>query len=460
MNTNIKTYLDHVCNEIKYHSVHIPIREELESHILEQQESYLAQGDTEEIATQKALTQMGNAQEIGRYLHLTHKPQISWTIITLTAILIGFGIFVLSTYQMYLPDYNISAKQSIFILFSFLIAIGFYFYNYTNFYHYSFFLYGGISIFGMILLLLPANSYHWLSLGSVSLDIGTLFLLCYLLSLCGLSVLWQNAYRRDTVKLSTAILFAIMLTATVSMSKAVILIFISWGLLHYHIAHAPWVKHRKRTLILLYIIIICLLLLAILGLVATKPYFLHRLTGYLHPEADPYGAGYIATQIHTVLTEAQWFSGVAAEQHSFPTGQENIHFIVPNAHTDFIFIFILSRFGWGIALSLCIILFAFLLTLFNITKNIQEHYGKMLCQSITLFFAIQTVYYIAMNLSLLPPTSISLPFISYGGNMLLLDMILLAVFLNVYRRKNLYPSLFPFKNKKLPHIHITIEWNK
>ena len=85
----IKEFLENVCNEIKYKPIREDISEELSLHIEEQKDEYIKKGFEERIAEEKAVSNMGEAQEIGKKLNKIHKPKFDWILTLLVAILIG-----------------------------------------------------------------------------------------------------------------------------------------------------------------------------------------------------------------------------------------------------------------------------------------------------------------------------------------------------------------------------------
>ena len=91
---DIKNFLDKVCGEIKYRPVRKGISEELKSHIQEIKEEYTNKGIPENEAEEKAVSQMGVPEEIGRKLNKIHKPKLDWKLLLLMVILMGFGVFV------------------------------------------------------------------------------------------------------------------------------------------------------------------------------------------------------------------------------------------------------------------------------------------------------------------------------------------------------------------------------
>lgn len=460
MNTHIEHYLDTVCRQIKCKTTHNAIREELTEHIEELQEAYIAQGNDEATATERALTQMGDPQEIGRQLHKTHKPQTDWVTLGLLALLLTFGAFVLSGYQTYLP-FNIGTRQTFFTAIGLCIAALFYFTDYTKLFKYSLILYGVSVIFNLYMLSTHFNmGGFWLSIGSVAIDSSALILCGYMLSLSGLAIHWQTERPSDSWFLISAMALAVILISLQHLAKAFILIIICLSLLHYSISHAAWCTNPKKQLTILYSILAVLFLASSFLFIASEPYRAARFSAFLHPENDPMGSGYVAMQQRTVMANTPWFQGMPQKDAFFETDY-GPRFIVPEAHTDLVFTYIIGRFGWGVAIALCFIMAVLICKMIQLSRKIQDSYGKALCYSITGFFAAQIICNILMNLTLFPYSSISLPFISYGGSMLVLDIVLMAIFLNVYRRKNLVaaPAIQGTIGKKLlPHIDIKVTW--
>lgn len=90
----IKEFLNNVCEQIKYRPIRNEISEELENHIKETKESYIERGMQEKEAEEKAIKQMGEAEEIGKKLNKIHKPKMNWQLLILVLILLGFSFLV------------------------------------------------------------------------------------------------------------------------------------------------------------------------------------------------------------------------------------------------------------------------------------------------------------------------------------------------------------------------------
>ena len=151
---DIKTYLNNVCKEIKYEPAKKAISEELELHIKEVKENYISDGIDEKLAEEKAVNQMGNAEEIGKSLNKIHKPQLDWKLLILIGILMGFSLFISILKEATGNDtYFISTIS--YMLIGFVISILIYLSDYRKLKKHSLLLY----IFATIILLWTTTNY-------------------------------------------------------------------------------------------------------------------------------------------------------------------------------------------------------------------------------------------------------------------------------------------------------------
>ena len=106
---DIKGFLNTVCSEIKYEPVRASISEELKLHIEDIKEEYQFQGMEEKEAEEKAVSQMGAAEEIGKKLNKIHRPKLDWKlfIILIALLCAGFLVTFIRTNSMENENYII-----------------------------------------------------------------------------------------------------------------------------------------------------------------------------------------------------------------------------------------------------------------------------------------------------------------------------------------------------------------
>jgi cell division protein FtsW len=106
-------------------------------------------------------------------------------------------------------------------------------------------------------------------------------------------------------------------------------------------------------------------------------------------------------------------------------------FYLPTPHTDFIFSVIGEEGGW---LWILIVLILYLIILWRgieIARSRPDFFGSLLALGITASISLQAVVNMGVNLSLLPTKGLTLPFLSYGGTSLMINMVLIGILMNI-----------------------------
>ena len=158
-----------------------------------------------------------------------------------------------------------------------------------------------------------------------------------------------------------------------------------------------------------------------------KDYQRQRLLVFLNPWLDPLGSGYNIIQSQIAIG-----SGGILGKGFLKGTQSQLNFI-PSHHTDFIFSVLSEEFGLIGAVVLIIIYIVFILRGIKIAMKARDIAGSLLAAGITVMFAFQVIININMAIGLLPVVGVPLPFISYGGSSLFINMIAVGILLNIRR---------------------------
>jgi len=162
-------------------------------------------------------------------------------------------------------------------------------------------------------------------------------------------------------------------------------------------------------------------------LIKSSPYRTERIIGYLDPWSDPYGKGYQLTHALMAFGRGEYFGA------GLGGSVEKLQYL-PEAHTDFLLAVLGEEFGL-LGVTIVIGLFAYLiLKIFGIAKeSIQnkKHFSALMAQGIAIWFAVQGVINMGVNLGLFPTKGLTLPLLSYGGSGILMNMIALAIVLRI-----------------------------
>ena len=172
-----------------------------------------------------------------------------------------------------------------------------------------------------------------------------------------------------------------------------------------------------------------------LGLLATPflwsqvtrvAYRMERITAFLDPRADVSDLGYQINQSLIALGSG----GVLGR--GFGRGQQKFGFL-PEPHNDFILAMIGEEWGFlGVAV-LTLLFTVFALVGYRIARNAADLFGFLLAVGITNLVVVQAFLHMAVNLALVPPTGITLPFISYGRSSLIVTLAGVGMLMSIAR---------------------------
>lgn len=173
-----------------------------------------------------------------------------------------------------------------------------------------------------------------------------------------------------------------------------------------------------------FIILAVISILLSLGAIIAEPYRRQRLFTFLNPWQDPLDSGYHIIQSLLALGSGGLFGVGAGNSH-----QKFLY--LPEPGTDFIFAVLGEEFG--LVGTLFIIFLYFLLAWrgLKIAIRVDDTFGSMLAVGITSMIIIQALINMAVVTSLMPVTGITLPLISYGGSSLVINLMALALLLNI-----------------------------
>ena len=160
-----------------------------------------------------------------------------------------------------------------------------------------------------------------------------------------------------------------------------------------------------------------------------KSYQKLRIIAFLNPGADPHGAGYHSLQSKIALGSGGLFGC------GFMRGSQTQLQFIPEQHSYFIFSVIGEEFGF-IGAAVVLALFAIVLwRCFVIAGNAEDVFGSLLASGIAVMTCFHIVANIGMTLGLIPVVGMPLPFVSFGGSSLLMNMIALGILQNVCMRR-------------------------
>jgi rod shape determining protein RodA len=165
---------------------------------------------------------------------------------------------------------------------------------------------------------------------------------------------------------------------------------------------------------------------------ALSPHQQRRIQSFLNPNLDPLGAGYNTIQAKVAIGSGGfWGKG-------FLHGNQTQLQYIPEQWTDFIYCVIGEEFGFvGSVLVLILFLYLFLRIL-KITSSTKDEFLSLTMIGILSVYLVHFLVNVGMVVGILPVIGIPLPFVSYGGSSLIVNMFMLVIIANVYRNRKNY----------------------
>jgi len=183
------------------------------------------------------------------------------------------------------------------------------------------------------------------------------------------------------------------------------------------------------------------MLLAVLGGVAlaavavVQPYRVERLMTFLDPWATPFGSGYQLTQALIAFGSGGFFGLGIGE------GVQKL-FYLPYPHNDFIYAVIAEELGLVGAVAVLALLVVLTVRICRIGRDAvaeRRVFAGMVAYGAALLLGMQTVFNVGVNTGVLPTKGLTLPFVSFGGNSLLVCSALVALALRAHYERRRPP---------------------
>ncbi|EOE0072894.1 FtsW/RodA/SpoVE family cell cycle protein [Listeria monocytogenes] len=404
-------YLGKVIAKVKSKQAHSMIKKELSSHLEELSDSFQRRGLSIEDADKKAMQEMGDPSAVGKNMNQLHKPRMDWLLIALFILLAGIGFLPLMS-DVVSPNSFFIKKQIVWLALAILALIGFLFFDYRKLKNLWMYFYAA----ALILFFTPflvgislTGGGRWVSLGGIMIDSPAISLFLFFLA-------WAGIFTK--------------VADFKGWKKLVMLLILFW---------APVISYTMiNRLVFSIIYFLCVLVMSIFyyrrNQFAIKVALGNLLVGiiFISTMILKFSSSYLSDNlisVKAILSQAGWFG----------KGLHN-NLTIPEAHTDFVFPFLVYSFGWVFGIFLCLLLLVFILRISLNAFKTKDLFGRLLTIGGAVLFTVPAFWNILMGLGIVPIMVVPLPFISYGGSMLLVYAALLGLILNVYRRKDIVES--------------------
>ncbi len=160
-------------------------------------------------------------------------------------------------------------------------------------------------------------------------------------------------------------------------------------------------------------------------LIVTQPYRMARVTAFTDPWASPFGDGYQLVQALISFGRGELMGLGLGE------GIQKLSYL-PEAHNDFIVSVIAEELGVAgvlLVMGLFVVLVLGIMQRARLHLQEERRFAGYLCYGVALIFALQFIVNVGVNTGVLPTKGLTLPFVSFGGNSLLVCCIMFGLVL-------------------------------
>ena len=175
--------------------------------------------------------------------------------------------------------------------------------------------------------------------------------------------------------------------------------------------------------------VVALILIGMLALgafIAAEPFRLKRILSFTNPEEDIQDGNWQAAQsLYAIGSGGVFGRGLGQSRQKY--------LWLPEAQNDFIFSVLGEEFGLVGTVAVLATFTFFIYRGYRIAITCKDMYGSLIATGITSVFAIQIFVNIAVVTCTMPVTGMPLPFFSYGGTALFINLCTMGILLNISR---------------------------
>ncbi len=354
----------------------------------------------------------------------SQKEHLDLPLLITTIILVIFGLLlvydssVIQGLKYFKDGYYYIRQQLLWVVVGIVLMIFFARFDYKKFKVLA------VPLLGLSLLLLLAvfipglgssggGAQRWIRIGSITVQPVEFIKLT--------SVIFFAALFEKKVKVLPFFALVVgvtIITAILQKDLGSTLVFVATALLLYFASGAP---------IWQFLLGLPVAGVAVVLLIFTSSYRSKRILAFLDPFSDTQGFTYHISQVLIALGSGGLFGlGLGNSRQKFE--------YIPEVSTDSIFAIIGEELGF-LGATLVIILFAALIIRgLKIAEKCEDKFGKILALGLVSWLGIQVCINLSSMTALLPLTGVPLPFISYGGSALVVNLTAVGILLNISKQ--------------------------
>lgn len=424
-------YLRTVTEQVRCSKMHDSIAEELKDHILDQAEAFEEEGTDHEKALELAVKEMGDPVETGVALDRIHRPRMSVEMLVLVSLIsvlsLGFyGMMLMMTGQDLATGAGYWVHQQVkYTVIGFVLMLLVYRLDYSILGKWGRQIAAGILAFVVLSLFVGVQIYgriYGLRIGPVLIPASGIIWL-YVPAYASVLYAYRGRSGKGLAGLVLWTLLPVFLALRLPGLNQAVLLLMALLLLFSIAVHKDWYQVNKRKLLAAVWGIFFLVPIAAIESGMLAEYQTERLKAWFGQSEQNY-----AVQMAQECLHASRMLGAS---------ENTVWQKLPGWSSEYILVSLASVYGL-LAVAAAVALLLFLcVKMFRISSRQKNQLGMIVGYGCGMVLLLQSVTVIAMNLGLLPVTSMTVPFFSAGGSNVVSSYILTGLVLSIYRYKDM-----------------------
>ncbi len=157
-----------------------------------------------------------------------------------------------------------------------------------------------------------------------------------------------------------------------------------------------------------------------------------RILTFLNPDMDKLGAGYQVMQSKVAIGSG------GLNGKGFLHGTQTKLSFLPEQHTDFVFSVIGEEFGFAGAILVLALFILIIWRAIHVAGIVKSRFSSLVAIGLAAMLTFHVFVNIGMTVGVVPVTGLPLPYFSYGGSQLVVNLILAGLLLNIYAYRHEY----------------------
>ncbi len=437
MNEFIKTLTE----QIRCVKAREGVAREVSDHILDQAAAYEESGMEHDKAVEMAVHEMGDPVEIGVSLDRIHRPQMNWKLLLITFVLTMAGLLVM--YSIYGLS-TIVSRQCVFTAAGLAVILA------VNFIDYSV-----IGRFGYLAYILMTAAFfigqH--TLQSVNGRVPALAILVYLYAPVFAGILYRmrgGSYGAvikgiGLIFLTSYLCVKFGSSAVIGLNMFLVLLILLFVAVRKNMFQ---VKRKTATCLTALAGMLPFFMLLLTLLVPGGGFRKERILAFFHRKEYRQTVGYVYGAIDAILGNLRV---VGQGNETVYTASEVVE------GNNLILLRLMHQYGLITGIVLLFLFAVFAVGVMKIVQSQKNQLGMLVSASCFLVFVVNCFEGILVNLGLCPMTSVTIPFITFGGSAALVYSVLIGLILSVHRYEKI---ISPAARIQRPRWHLRVNLEK